>query len=87
MRDRFEGIFVAYGVDLVLAGHDHNYERTHAIDGVTYVVSGAGGRGTRPVSNSSFTAFSEQVSHFTYFIADENSLTMWAIDGTGAEFR
>ena len=33
-----------YGVELVLAGHDHDYERTKAIDGVTYVVSGSGGR-------------------------------------------
>jgi tartrate-resistant acid phosphatase type 5 len=31
-----------WGADLVLAGHDHSYERLN-IDGVTYVVSGLGG--------------------------------------------
>src|SRR5450432_2338939 len=34
--------FKAWGADLVLAGHDHDYER-FAIDGLTYVVNGLGG--------------------------------------------
>ncbi|MDH7569802.1 MAG: metallophosphoesterase [Armatimonadota bacterium] len=33
------------GVDLVFNGHDHCYERTRPIGGVTYVVTGAGGGG------------------------------------------
>jgi hypothetical protein len=28
----------------VLTGHDHHYERTDPLDGVTHVVSGAGSR-------------------------------------------
>src|SRR6266542_2141204 len=31
-------------VSLVLSGHDHLYERNHPIDGVTYIVTGGGGR-------------------------------------------
>jgi tartrate-resistant acid phosphatase type 5 len=34
--------YAEWGVDLVLAGHDHGYERLQ-IDGITYVVSGLGG--------------------------------------------
>jgi len=41
----------AGGVDLVLAGHEHHYERTHPLlnreldpRGITYVISGAGGK-------------------------------------------
>ena len=37
-----EPILVRHRVDLVLCGHDHHYERTIPIDGVTHVVSGAG---------------------------------------------
>jgi hypothetical protein len=37
-------------VDLVLAGHDHHYERFAPIDGVTHIVSGGGCKctGVRP---------------------------------------
>jgi hypothetical protein len=42
-------------VDLVLTGHDHHYERTRPVDGVTHVVSG-GGCKTTPVGRSRFTA-------------------------------
>ncbi|HEX6837777.1 MAG TPA: hypothetical protein VF334_14455, partial [Polyangia bacterium] len=34
--------FLAWGTDLVLTGHQHQYERL-AIDGMTYVVDGLGG--------------------------------------------
>jgi len=47
--------FHDHGVDLVLAGHDHDYERIER-DGITYVVNGAGGNGLRafkePVAGS-----------------------------------
>jgi tartrate-resistant acid phosphatase type 5 len=35
--------YAAWGAELVFAGHDHCYERLE-IDGITYVVSGLGGR-------------------------------------------
>jgi tartrate-resistant acid phosphatase type 5 len=34
--------YAEWGADLVLAGHDHSYERLN-IDGVTYIVTGLGG--------------------------------------------
>ena len=82
----FVPILVNHHVPLVLNGHDHDYERTRPIDGVTYVVSGGGGRGTRPVGQSAFTAFSEAVIHFVYVTVEGQQLTLHAIDGTGQEF-
>jgi tartrate-resistant acid phosphatase type 5 len=38
--------FESHGIDLVLSGHDHDYERIER-DGITYVVNGAGGANLR----------------------------------------
>lgn len=79
-------VFEEMGVDLVLAGHDHNYERTESIGGVVYVITGGGGRGTREVDRSSFTAFVARVAHFVYVEADLEQLVLHAIDASGTEF-
>ena len=42
--DRWVPLFEEYDVDLVLNGHDHNYQR-HQRSGITYVVTGGGGAG------------------------------------------
>jgi Calcineurin-like phosphoesterase len=42
---RWVPLFEAYGVQLVLSGHDHNYQRFAARNGVTYVVHGGGAAG------------------------------------------
>ncbi|MDP9072293.1 MAG: metallophosphoesterase [Actinomycetota bacterium] len=62
-RERLEPILARHDVDLVLAGHDHHYERTHPIDGVTYVVSG-GGCKTTAAGRSRFTVVSESTLQF-----------------------
>jgi 3',5'-cyclic AMP phosphodiesterase CpdA len=41
---RWVPLFSRYGVDLVLSGHDHNYQRFAPSHGVTYVVHGGGGQ-------------------------------------------
>jgi len=38
-------LFESYGVQLVLSGHDHNYQRFAPRNGVTYVVHGGGAAG------------------------------------------
>lgn len=86
VRNTLVPVFREKRVDLVLAGHDHDYERTQVIDGVTYVVTGGAGRGTRPMDPSSFTAFAARVAHFVHVVADANTLTLHAIDATGQEF-
>jgi hypothetical protein len=41
---RWVPLFERYGVQLVLSGHDHNYQRFAPRHGVTYVVHGGGGQ-------------------------------------------
>ena len=38
-----------HGVQLYINGHDHNYERSKPIDGITYLTVGGGGATLRPV--------------------------------------
>jgi len=42
-------LFESYGVQLVLSGHDHDYERFAPRNGVTYVVHGGGGQELYPL--------------------------------------
>ncbi len=69
MRREFAPLFEQYGVDLVLTGHDHNYERSKPMKGdavaasgtrgIPYVVVGSGGATLRPFPGSqpSWTAY------------------------------
>jgi hypothetical protein len=43
VRVLFEPLFVTYGVNVVLSGHDHIYERLTPQKGIYYFVEGAGG--------------------------------------------
>ena len=86
LRRVLEPIFEKHRVQLVLAGHDHDYERMLPQRGVQYVVTGGGGVGTRAVGTSSFTAFSDAVIHFAYVESTVDQMVLHAIDGTGAEF-
>lgn len=42
VREALTPLFEQYGVDVVFAGHHHNYERNE-VNGVTYIVTGGGG--------------------------------------------
>nr|MBA2540711.1 metallophosphoesterase [Deltaproteobacteria bacterium] len=86
LRTKLAPVLERHGVQLVLSGHDHDYERMIPQDGVAYVVTGGGGRGTRPVGESSFTAFSEAVIHFVIVEVLVDELILHAIDATGVEF-
>ena len=44
LREVVEPIFIKYGVNVVLTGHDHFYERVKPQKGIYYFVSGAGGK-------------------------------------------
>ena len=57
-------LFKKHGVQLYINGHEHSYERTCAIDGTTYLITGIGGAHLRPVGRSSWTEHS--VSRFGF---------------------
>lgn len=83
---RFVPILERHGVQLVLTGHDHHYERTTPMRGVTYVVTGAGGGSTRRPDPQPFTVFAEDVVHFVSIVVDGDELRLHAIDAAGREF-
>lgn len=43
VREVVAPLFTGSGIDLVLGGHDHAYERSRPVDGVVYITTGAGG--------------------------------------------
>jgi 3',5'-cyclic AMP phosphodiesterase CpdA len=63
VRKTFVPLFERHGVQLVLSGHDHDYQRSKVLHGVTYVVSGAAS-GTRRTGEEDFTAVSFSWHHF-----------------------
>jgi 3',5'-cyclic AMP phosphodiesterase CpdA len=85
VRDTYAPLFARYGVQLVLSGHDHDYQRSTPIDGVTYVISGAGGR-TRGTGEDWFTAASWSVLSYTDLNVFPDHLLLRAIDQEGRMF-
>jgi hypothetical protein len=86
LRKKLAPVLEKHGVQLVLAGHDHDYERIKPQRGVHYMVTGGGGKGTREVGRSTFTEFSAEVIHFVYGEIIGDKLVLHAIDASGQEF-
>lgn len=63
VRAILEPILIDNGVQLVLSGHDHDYQRSTVINGVTHIVTG-GGSGTRRTGREWFTEESFAWLHF-----------------------
>jgi 3',5'-cyclic AMP phosphodiesterase CpdA len=85
IRDRLAPVFARYGVQLVLSGHDHDYQRSRPIDGVTYIVTGAGGL-TRGTGEEWFTAVSWSVLHYLDINVFRDRMLVRAIDQEGRAF-
>ncbi len=83
VREVLEPLFVEHGVHLVLTGHDHHYERTVPIEGVTYVVSGAGSK-LRGTDRSDFTAEAENLLQFMIVEATTDAIRLRAVGVDGA---
>ena len=69
----------------MLAGHDHDYQRSKPIDGVTYVVSG-GAATLRPTGHEDFTQVSTSTLHYVDLLVEEDRLTLRAVDQSGMLF-
>jgi uncharacterized protein (TIGR03437 family) len=81
-----------YGVQLVLAGHEHGYERTVPLSsdqpavpgfGTTYVISGGGGADLHNVNPGGLTALAMSVYHYLRIDVTAASLTLRATDLNG----
>jgi 3',5'-cyclic AMP phosphodiesterase CpdA len=75
-------LFEKANVDLVLAGHDHDYQRSKEINGITYIVSGGGAK-LRKVGHASFTEVSLSVFHFVDLLVYKDRLEGRAIGHDG----
>lgn len=82
VRKTWEPLFDGADVPLVLAGHDHDYQRSSPQMGVTYVVSGAGAK-LRPTGRESFTAVSTSTLHYVDLSVYDDRLEARAIDQGG----
>ena len=82
------------GIDFVVTGHSHQYERFRPVAPlrrgkggyVTYVTSGGGGAPLSDVTRSSYHAYAAEINHFCLFEIDGEKLTMDAIDARGNVF-
>lgn len=85
VRRAFVPLFRRFGVDLVLAGHEHDYQRSMPLAGVTYVISGAATH-LRPTGRCRFTAASHATHHFVDLRISAERLELVAVDHAGAAF-
>lgn len=88
-RWAWEPLFLQYGVNLVLTGHDHHYQRCYPIgtangDRITYhFTSGGGGAPLYPVQQYVWTAVAQSVHHFMLFDIDGRKARGQAITAEG----
>jgi hypothetical protein len=79
VRAAFVPLFERYGVQLVLSGHDHDYQRSVPINGVTYVVTGAAAE-TRRTGADDFTAASFSWHHYVELAVFRDHLELRALN-------
>lgn len=79
-------LLARYGVQLVLAGHVHGYERTKPVNGTVYVVTGGGGASTYayPGRPPAFTAARVARHHHMQLSFDATRMIVRAVDDKGA---
>lgn len=84
VRRRFVPLFSAHGVDLVVAGHAHCYQRRD-FEGVRYVVVGGGGGRLDAYKVASWPMTVDWVGHhFAVMDVDGERLT-WRVEGLDGE--
>ena len=87
LREIIEPIFVKYGVNVVLTGHDHFYERIKPQKGIYYFVSGAGGKLRKGDirDNSPLTAkgYDDDMSFMLFEVVNGKQMHFQAISRTG----
>jgi acid phosphatase type 7 len=88
LQRALQPLFEAHGVRLVLAGHDHSYERTF-VNNITYIVSGGGGaslHGKDPSKANPESVVFRKAHHFLEVGATDRAMTVtaWVVDAQGA---
>ena len=97
MRTRYGPLFARHNVDLIVVGHDHNYQRSrpirHRYESLqkrpyVQIVSGGGGAPTYEIlrSDDPWTAAATSKNHFVHINIDGNRLVGSAIGLDGQAF-
>lgn len=87
VADRLLPLAAKYGVQMILSGHDHNFERFHPVQGTHTVVSGGGGIILYGLSlRDPNSAVFDSRWHFTSFRLKGDMLRMVAVDTHGVAF-
>ena len=86
IRRAFAKILTRHKVDLVLTGHEHQYER-FKVGGVNYIVSGGGGGQLTRFFGRSRALKQAKAHHFLSFEVSAEKLVMKAIDISGHEIE
>jgi predicted phosphodiesterase len=75
LREVYHPIFEQYGVDLVLSGHNHNYQRTYPL---TYNPNDSG---EPTVTNSAATDYDGQKDGIVFAIVGTGGVNFYSFDG------
>jgi Calcineurin-like phosphoesterase len=86
MVARLTPLFKRYRVQLYINGHEHHYERTTAINGTTYLITGIGGASLRPVGKSAWTAYAESRYGFSALEVSGDRIEIQGIGIDGQSF-
>jgi len=92
LRHNLMPIFEKYMVDMVFAGHDHDYERSRPIIGpsgphpVMHIVTGGGGAPLRSLSGGFFTAVKLESYNYCMLQVAGDTLLFKAYDGSNNNF-
>ncbi|MBL4849813.1 MAG: metallophosphoesterase family protein [Planctomycetes bacterium] len=93
LQTNLGSLFENYGVDLVVAGHDHNYERSLPVKafntdpsypGLVHIVTGGGGADLRPVNPTANTDVAISAYHYMRFEIKGDVMTGEAVTERGA---
>jgi len=75
LRDQLEPLFLKFGVDVVMTGHEHFYERLKPQKGIHYFISGGAGKLRRGDVGGEFTAKAfDQGHHFMILEIDGDQM-------------
>ena len=84
VRAELTPVWEQYGVDLVIGGHDHDYERS-VVNGRTYVVSGGGGAPLYDNGHSAWTITSAKTLNYCMIQVDGTQITVTVYDPLGTQ--
>jgi predicted phosphodiesterase len=84
LRENVEKILIAAGVQVVFSGHNHYYARMKPQSGVTYIISGGGGKDLKTPRKTAATASTVSEYHFIYAEADKDKLVLTSISDRGS---